>query len=94
MHGEDDCQFGEVQEGCGRLTLEPPPTLGKESKEEEEVLDGTEESDSAKDLSGAEEELRRRMNLMTLEEESENEELGAWRRSPVAQRVWEGGVVT
>jgi hypothetical protein len=31
---------------------------------------------------------------MTLEEESEDEELGAWRRSPVAQRVWEGGAVT
>jgi hypothetical protein len=42
-----------VQDGCGRLTLEPPPTLGKESEEEEKVLDGTEEIDNAKDLSGA-----------------------------------------
>jgi hypothetical protein len=41
------------------LTLEPPPTLGKESEEEEKVLDGTEESNSAKDLSGVEEELRK-----------------------------------
>ena len=45
--------------------------LGKGSEEEE--LDGTEESDDAKDLSGAEEET------------CGDEELGAW-RSPTAQR--------
>jgi hypothetical protein len=61
--------------------------LGKESEEE---LDSTKECNNVKDLSGAKEELgeARRYNARG----GGDEELGAWRRSPLAQWMWERAV--